>query len=221
MSLKLAEFARHLDERVRCGGRSMSRAEAADALGVGLRFKKDDGGRAAAGGDEAFPMLYRGSDGDCSVRALCILTGAPYAECHSRIMKWPRRRRWDAIDETYAELGLRRIELKPRGSKGYPTLTEAHREYGNMIAMVATERSDGRRITHATAVVDGVLRDAWDCRVRRDHPSAIAEKARVVYTPKPETPALTRAAVREWREEAERDAARPAAKPPRLGRSLF
>ena len=123
-----------------------------------LAFVYDDGGRAAAG--------YKGSAGDCVVRAFCILTGADYAEAYREfayaqsVLGEEKRRRRSArngIDNrpmanVFERHGLRRIKLG-RGVK--PTWAEAHERYGDCIV-----RTRG----HVSAIVAGVVRDTHDER---------------------------------------------------------
>ena len=129
---------------------------------IGYRY--DDGGRAASG--------RKGSAGDCTVRALAILTGRPYGECYkalavanadyesrARSKKIKRKGRsarngvhHRAIEKVYRDFGLVKVKLDP-GPR--PTFTEAH-FHGDCIVSTAK---------HLCAIVDDELRDTFDGRM--------------------------------------------------------
>ena len=127
---------------------------------VGFAF--DDGGRKAAG--------YKGSAGDCVVRAMAILTGIDYQQCYDELAegnsKQTRVRASDrgkrsarngvyrtAFAPVFKQHGLEKVKL-PKGPR--PTITEAHAQYGNCI--ISTRK-------HLFAIIDGAVRDTWDCRL--------------------------------------------------------
>ena len=127
-----------------------------------LEFIKDDGGREAAG--------YRGKAGDCVPRALTIVSGEPYRQCYNDLAeansKVRRTRPRDqgkrsarngvyknAYDKVFKHYGFEKVKLG-RGTR--PTISEAHAAYGDCI--ITTRK-------HVFAVVNGAVRDTWDCRM--------------------------------------------------------
>ena len=125
-----------------------------------VRFRKDDGGRAAAG--------YRGDAGDCVVRSLSILLDYPYKPLYLEMAreqgklkdrkgrKMARSARNGVDKRAYTKVFERHGLVKVRLPKGQrPTISEAHERYGNCIITTAK---------HIFAVVDGAVRDTWDCR---------------------------------------------------------
>lgn len=127
-----------------------------------IGFERDDGGRAGAG--------FKGSTGDCVVRAICILTGRDYRETYDLVAsavsslgdldrngnpigRTARRGASSkALDFSMRECGLVRHSLG-RGVK--PTYSEAHERFGDCIV-----KTRG----HVCAIVDGKLRDTFDGR---------------------------------------------------------
>ena len=128
-------------------------------------YEFSDGGRAAAG--------YKGSTGDCVVRAIAILTGEPYKEVYTDMAnamkangyrksanpdtakRGIKRERGQLTvkavqDEVLHYYGIQRVSL-PRGKR--PTYAAAYRRYGNCI--VST-------VKHLSAIVDGYLLDTSD-----------------------------------------------------------
>ena len=132
-----------------------------------IAYSLDDGGRAAAG--------FKGQAGDCVVRAIAILTRAPYAAVYARMaaaMKQagysasgngdrqkprpglrPRLTARQVQNLVKRSYGLRRVDLG-RGAR--PTYTQAWQLHGN--CLVGTTK-------HVAAIVDGTLRDTFDHRV--------------------------------------------------------
>ena len=123
-----------------------------------IGFQVHDGGRSVAG--------YRGSAGDCVVRAFCILTGmdyltsyAEFADAQAKYGKGKRQKRSarngihkNAYERVFKRHGLAKIKLG-RGIK--PTWNEAHELYGDCI--VSTRK-------HIAAIVGGKLLDTHDER---------------------------------------------------------
>ena len=131
---------------------------------IGYRYED---GRAAVG--------FRGDAGDCVVRAIAILTRAPYADIYRRMAAAMKQAGYAASGDGYrqkprpglrphmtarqvqnpvkASCGLRRIGLAP-GPR--PTCTEAWARQGD--CLVGTAR-------HVAAIVDGNLRDTFDGRL--------------------------------------------------------
>ena len=141
-----------------------------------IGFVQDDGGRAAAG--------YRGTAGDCVVRALAILTDRPYRECYQKLARrnkiYTGKRsarngvNKQAYEAVFADVGLTKISLT--GTR--PTYTEAWERYGDCI--VTTAR-------HVCALVGGVLRDTFDGRTYSsvDFQGTVQRKAMTVYAINP------------------------------------
>ena len=120
-----------------------------------IEFIYDDGGRAASG--------RRGRAGDCTVRALAILTDRDYDVCYRAladvhgIVRGKRSAR-NGVDKraytkVYREFGLTKVKLPP-GPR--PTYSEAHERYGDCIVSTAK---------HVCAIVSGALRDTHDGRI--------------------------------------------------------
>jgi len=127
-----------------------------------MPWRYDDGGRAAAG--------YRGTAGDCAVRAAAIATGGDYTALYERINavakteRLGRRRRTrssarngvhrDTLHTVLAEHGFEWISLMGIGT-------------GCTMRLAAGELPAGRLVVrlsrHYAAVIDGVLHDTHDC----------------------------------------------------------
>src|SRR5262245_26839851 len=125
-----------------------------------LRFRKDDGGREAAG--------YQGEAGDCVVRSIAIAAERPYQEVYDAINDLARRERLrkrrrsssrnGVFKKTYHQyvlgLGFRWVPCMGIGT-------------GCVVHLRNDELPDGRLIVavsrHMTAVVDGVIHDTWNC----------------------------------------------------------
>jgi hypothetical protein len=121
----------------------------------------NDGGRQAAG--------YKGSAGDCAVRAIAIATGLPYREVyalvgeHAKNEKPSRRRRGQSHPRTgvhavtmqkiMAEVGWRWTPTMRIGSGCTTHLTEAELPSGRLIVNLSR---------HFAAVIDGVVHDTYD-----------------------------------------------------------
>lgn len=122
----------------------------------------DDGGRAAAG--------YRGTAGDCAVRAAAIATGSDYAALYERINavakneRLGRRRRTrssarngvhrDTLHTVLAEHGFEWISLMGIGTGCTMRLTAGELPAGRLVVRLSR---------HYAAVIDGVLHDTHDC----------------------------------------------------------
>ena len=123
-----------------------------------MRFIHDDGGRAEAG--------YKGSAGDCAVRAICIATGRPYQEVYDRINELAKRERKgkrkrdasSARNGVYGET-VRRL-MAEFGWVWVPTMYVGQ---GCKVHLHDGELPAGRLVVvvskHYTAVIDGVVHD--------------------------------------------------------------
>lgn len=122
---------------------------------------EDDGGRAMAG--------FRGSAGDCGVRAAAIATGIPYRDVYDRINQLAlaerprgRKKRSSARDGVWPRTLGRFLEAE--GFIWVPTMFIGS---GCTVHLNAEELPPGRLVArvskHFTAVIDGVVRDTHDC----------------------------------------------------------
>jgi hypothetical protein len=127
-----------------------------------MKFVHDDGGRAAAG--------YKGSAGDCAARAISIATGLSYQEVYDGINALgakertgrKKRGKSDARTGVYTK-----CVRKFMGSIGWTWVPTMAIGSGCTTHLRASELPKGRIVTvlsrHYAAVVDGVLRDTFDC----------------------------------------------------------
>ena len=130
-----------------------------------LPYKRDDGGRAAAG--------FKGGTGDCLVRAMAIASGQPYREVYAHVAATYKvhgyKRTGNAYymgrkskrgqltpkkaqDRALMDMGFTKVPLLP-GPR--PTYTEVARVHGT--AVVGTTK-------HIGVIRDGVYRDTFDDR---------------------------------------------------------
>ena len=124
-------------------------------------WQYDDGGRVAAG--------YRGSAGDCAVRAAAIASGGDYATLYARINaiaqteRLSKRRRTrssartgvhrDTLHTVLAELGFQWVSLMGIGTGCTVRLSPSELPGGRLIVRLSR---------HYAAVIDGVVRDTHD-----------------------------------------------------------
>lgn len=128
-----------------------------------LRFIQDDGGRAAAG--------YKGSAGDCVVRAIAIATGKPYQEVYDAVNtlakseRTGRRKRGKSSARNGVYRQTYRRYLESIGWRFVPTM---HIGSGCKVHLLASELPKGRLLVslskHLTAVIDHVIHDTHDPR---------------------------------------------------------
>lgn len=132
---------------------------------MGMKWVRDDGGRAAAG--------FRGDAGDCVCRSIAIVTGRPYAEVYKRLADGTgdqragkrgrkarsaahgisTRRKW--FRDYMTELGMFFVPLMQIGS-GCTAHLRAGEPWvppGRVIVAVSK---------HYTALIDGVIHDTHD-----------------------------------------------------------
>jgi hypothetical protein len=132
---------------------------------VGMKWIRDDGGRAAAG--------FRGDAGDCVCRSIAIVAERPYAEVYKRLAdstgdqragKRGRKarsaangistsRKW--FRDYMAELGLRFVPLMQIGSGCTAHLRDGEPWVPHGRVIVAVSK-------HYTALIDGVIHDTHD-----------------------------------------------------------
>lgn len=126
-------------------------------------FKYDDGGRAAAG--------YKGTTGDCVVRAIAIAAELPYQQVYDLVNEESSRERGRVrrgkIKKSSAREGVftpttRRV-LERLGWKWVPLMGIGT---GCKVHLNADELPSGRIICkvsrHVCAVIDGVIHDTHD-----------------------------------------------------------
>jgi len=108
-----------------------------------------DGGRVDAG--------YKGKTGDCSVRAVSIVTGKPYQEIYDALR--PKKGYQGGVKRS-----VLRAYLKSLGWTWVPTMFIGQ---GCKVHLRANELPKGKLICqvskHFVAVIDGVVYDNHDC----------------------------------------------------------
>lgn len=125
-----------------------------------MQWIYDDGGRAAAG--------YKGSAGDCVVRAIAIATQRPYQTIYAELNTYARHHEHRGQAGSSAHLGVHKATyrryLLTLGWRWVPTMgigtgCRVHLTDGEI-------PSSGRLIVavsrHLTAVIDGVIHDTHD-----------------------------------------------------------
>ncbi len=126
-----------------------------------MKYQYDDGGRAAAG--------YKGSAGDCVVRAIAIATGKPYQEIYDLVAaRASNERATKGRSRSSARNGVHKPTfkdlLRDLGWRWTPTMQIGS---GCKVHMADGELPQGRIIVslshHLAAVIDGVLHDTHDC----------------------------------------------------------
>jgi hypothetical protein len=134
-----------------------------------MEFVYDDGGRAAAG--------FKGSAGDCVVRAIAIASGKPYQEVYdalnvlSKQARSGRRLVKSAYGSKYvpassSRTGVQRKVYEPYllslGFRWTPTMKIGS---GCKVHLLADELPKGRLIVavsrHLTCIIDGVIHDTY------------------------------------------------------------
>lgn len=131
---------------------------------MSMEWIYNDGGRAAAG--------FKGSTGDCVVRAIAIGTGKPYREVYDALhagAKEVNKRRRKSQGSTSPRNGVGRKVYEPYllslGFKWIPTMKIGQ---GCKVHFVKEELPGGTLIValsrHLTCVVDGVVNDTYITR---------------------------------------------------------
>ena len=123
-----------------------------------IGFKRHDGGRQAAG--------YKGTTGDCVVRACAIMSGRDYKECYDAMasanklfsgnLKAIRSAR-SGVNENawhyiFSHLGFQDMGVTQADEL---TITEAYQRFGDCVIEIPR---------HLLAVKGGYVTDAWDSR---------------------------------------------------------
>jgi hypothetical protein len=126
-----------------------------------MTWVNDDGGRAAAG--------YRGTTGDCVVRAIAIATRLPYQQVYDDINaaaggeRRGTRKRGVSSARTGVYKPTTRRYIESLGWRWVPTMQIGQ---GCTVHLRASELPAGRLIVavsrHLVAVIDGVIHDTHD-----------------------------------------------------------
>jgi len=135
------------------------------------KYEYDDGGREAAG--------WKGTGGDCVVRAVAIATGRPYQEVYDRCAEGNKNSP-GSFSSRGRRTALHGVAVKEKWFKDY--MKELGFEwvvapYGQVHVRSDSLPQQGSFMlevgNHYAAYVDGVLRDTWDCSTikkrRRKH----------------------------------------------------
>lgn len=120
-----------------------------------MSFVYNDGGRAAAG--------FKGTTGDCVVRAIAIASGKPYQEVYDALFlaaKQQRRRRGSASPRSGVSRKVYEPYLLSLGFKWTPTMKIGS---GCKVHLLAEELPKGTLVIavskHLTTMIDGVIHD--------------------------------------------------------------
>ena len=127
-----------------------------------MPFVFDDGGRAAAG--------YKGLTRDCACRAIAIAARLPYQHVYDALNeiaedeKITKRRKRRSSARTGVHKDTARKYLESLGWRWVPTMAIGQ---GCTVHLRPDELPSGRLIVkvsrHLVAVIDGVMRDTYDC----------------------------------------------------------
>jgi hypothetical protein len=116
-----------------------------------MQFIRNDGGRSAAG--------YKGSTGDCVVRATAIATEKPYQEVYDDLFKRGKQSPRKGVNKRFYKPYMTDI-----GWQWVPTMFIGS---GCQVHLKSDELPAGRIVVrlsgHLVAVINGVLHDTYDC----------------------------------------------------------
>lgn len=123
-----------------------------------MKFRYNDGGRAAAG--------YKGKTSDCVCRAIAIAAELPYQEVYDVINDFGKKERGKNCST--ARTGVKRETVrKIMAHFGFEWIPTMQIGQGCKTHLRADELPSGRIIVsvtgHVAAVIDGVLNDTCDC----------------------------------------------------------
>lgn len=130
-----------------------------------MGYTDNDGGRAAAG--------FKGSTGDCVVRAVAIASGLPYREVYDTLSAGMSTQR-----------STKRTKAKPSARNGVSVRRKWFKDYmaalgfrwvptmqigsGCKVHLIASELPPGRLVVmvsnHFTTMIDGIIHDTFDPR---------------------------------------------------------
>jgi hypothetical protein len=128
-----------------------------------IPFVKDDGGRKATG--------FSGQTGDCTCRAIAIVTGMSYEQVYAELKeialteRRSKRRKKRSHPRTGMFKATTRRYLTSLGLRWVPTMQIGQ---GCTVHLRRDELPQKGRLVlslskHAAAVIDGVLHDTYDC----------------------------------------------------------
>ena len=130
-----------------------------------MQWQFDDGGRSAAG--------YKGSTGDCAVRAAAIATGLPYQHVYDAINALGSRERTGKRQrgKSSARTGVYSATMrKYMASLGWQWTPTMHIGSGCTVRLCTDELPTGRIVArvskHYVAIVDGVIHDTHNPSAR-------------------------------------------------------
>lgn len=125
-----------------------------------MQYLYDDGGRSEAG--------YKGSTGDCTIRAIAIAAGLPYQTVYDQVnltakRERPRRGRTRSNSRTGVHKQTYRRYLEGLGWRWIATMGIGT---GCRVHLRRDELPSGRLVVslsrHLTAVIDGVIHDTFN-----------------------------------------------------------
>lgn len=127
-----------------------------------IPYVYDDGGRAEAG--------FRGVTGDCGVRAVAIACGLPYRQVYDDLDAFARATERRRRTPSRSRTGIWNATMRRYMARQYPEVVWVPTSFigqGCRVHLAAAELPSGRLVLslahHYAAVIDGVLRDAFDC----------------------------------------------------------
>jgi hypothetical protein len=125
-----------------------------------MKYEYNDGGRSEAG--------YKGSTGDCVVRAISIASQRPYEEVYELVNSYASNEYKSRVSKkSNARTGVRkntvRKMMQDLGFVWTPTMKVGS---GCKVHLVESELPEGRLVVqvskHITAVIDKVIYDTYD-----------------------------------------------------------
>ena len=129
---------------------------------IPLCVSYNDGGREAAG--------FRGSTGDCVVRAIAIASGAPYIQVYELVNRFGQMERKSKMKrgKSSARTGVYRDTIKRiMNHLGYEWVSCMGIGTGCKTHLRRDELPMGKLIVsvskHLVAVIDGIVQDTHDC----------------------------------------------------------
>ena len=125
-----------------------------------MKYEYNDGGRSEAG--------YKGSTGDCVVRAISIASEKPYQEVYDLVNSYASNEYKSRVSKkSNARTGVRKSTIRKMmqelGFVWTPTMKVGS---GCKVHLVESELPEGRLVVqvskHITAVIDKVIHDTYD-----------------------------------------------------------
>jgi hypothetical protein len=125
-----------------------------------MKYEYNDGGRSEAG--------YKGSTGDCVVRAISIASQRPYQEVYELVNSYASNEYKSRVSKkSNARTGVRKSTIRKMmqdlGFVWTPTMKIGS---GCKVHLVESELPEGRLVVqvskHITAVLDKVIHDTYD-----------------------------------------------------------